>query len=412
MRALPLLAGVLALAACQTLPPAEPVAERPAVQTPSAPETETTASRLPTESELPAPPAPVRAPDAPLRTLAGWADLDARPALAAFKRSCAVWAKRDADAPVAKSQPLYGTHADWSPACTAADAVGKTEAAARSFFEHHFAPALLSEGLLTGYYEPEVPASETRTALYSEPILAKPASDALRRRPRAEIVSTLDATNGMDVIAWARPADVFFMQVQGSGRLRFSDGSALRAAYGGHNGHAYSSIGKQLVEWGEMELHTVSKGNIEAWMEAAGEARARELMNTNERYIFFDPQSLPKGVGPNGAMRVPLTGMGSMAVDPKHHPYGTVAFLETRLPRSGRDFKGRPAQLLLVGQDTGGAIKGEGRGDIFFGAGDKAGRLAGVMKHRGNWTVLLPKALARTDAALAEAQVGRRDLTP
>ena len=407
MRALPLLAGLLALSACQTLPPERAPEPAPEVEAP--PETATTASRQPGEAELPAPPAPIRAPDAPLRTLAGWTELDARPALAAFRRSCGVWARRDADAPVATSQPLYGTHADWRPACTAADAVGDTAAAARSFFEHHFAPAILSEGLLTGYYEPEVPASERRTALYSEPILAKPASDALRRRPRAEIVSTLDATNGMDVIAWARPADVFFMQVQGSGRLRFGDGSALRAAYGGHNGHPYSSIGKTLVEWGEMELHRVSKGNIEAWMEKAGEARARELMNTNERYIFFDPQSLPDGVGPDGAMRVPLTGMGSMAVDPRHHPYGTVAYLDTRLPRSGRDFKGRRAQLLLVGQDTGGAIKGEGRGDIFFGAGDAAGRLAGVMKHRGRWTVLLPKALARVEMAETATD---RDLSP
>jgi len=230
---------------------------------------------------------------------------------------------------------------------------------------------------------------KTPDAKYSEAILAKPKTEAVQNLERSQL-----GPHWSRVIAYGTPIDVFFMQVQGSGRIKFQDGTTLRAAYAGNNGKKYKSIGKVLVERGEMTLEEASKQAISDWMERAGPEKARELMNENPRYIFFTEQKIGEGEGPRGGMRVPLTAMGSMAVDRRYHPYGTLAWLETTLPQYGGDFRGQPGGVLVSVQDTGNAIRGPLRGDLFFGAGDEAGDRAGVMKHPVRWTILVPKAIA------------------
>ncbi|WP_418152423.1 murein transglycosylase A [Litorimonas sp. RW-G-Af-16] len=294
-------------------------------------------------------------------------------------------------------QPEYGRYQDWTSACLKAQALDANGAGAwevRQFFETEFLPVTLSvqdgkPGLLTGYYEPEIDVRVTPDAIYSEPILAKPASKAVQNLARSKL-----SARSSRVIAYGRPIDVFFMQVQGSGRIKFGNGQSVRAAYAGHNSKRYKSIGKVLVQRGEMTLEQASKQSIEDWMARKGPSATRELMNQNPRYIFFTEQAILPGEGPRGAMRVPLTTMGSIAVDNRYHPYGTLVWLETTLPQYPGDYKGEPASLLVAAQDTGNAIRGPLRGDLFFGSGAVAGDKAGVMKHPVTWTLLLPKAIA------------------
>ena len=373
----------------RTLPPAPPIITRPPPPVESPPEEPTVES------------------PAEFAELSVWGDVDPAPALNAFRKSCQVWQDAVPTAKLAPRLPQYGTFRDWKPACDAAMDAGN----ARQFFETHFVPVTLRtptarEGLLTGYYEPEIDVRRVPDKTYSEPILAKPADKATQKLPRSKINATTSR-----VIAYGKPIEVFFMQIQGSGRIRFDDGLTIRAAFAGHNSKRYTSIGAKLVEWGEMTRSQASKQSIEAWMDRAGPLRARALMNTNARYIFFEEQSIPEGSGPNGAMRVPLTGMGSIALDPRYHPYGTLALLETTLPQTPGDYRGAEETILVVGQDTGGAIKGPLRADLFFGSGDRAGELAGVMKHPVRWTLLLPKGIA-PESRVAMIGPAKRQGTP
>lgn len=363
----------------------------------------------PSAPEIPAPRSPQPDPpeevivNAPLwyDKLPDWADADTRPALTSFRRSCKSWVKADPDAFLNKNLPDYGTYRDWLPACAKAKFAGQTKEGARAFFENEFALLSLKtltddSGILTGYYEPEIEVRLTPDQTFREPILAKPTNSAVLKKPRSQINA-----NSSRVIAYGRPIDVFFMQIQGSGRLKYQDGRSLRAAYAANNGKPYTSIGRVLVERGEMKLSQASKQSIESWMEKNGPAKTRALMNENPRYIFFAEQSVAVdelGVeeGPRGAMEVPLTEMGSIAVDPRYHPYGTLMWLETKLPQAGGDYRGEDTGLLVSAQDTGKAIRGALRGDLFFGAGDEAGERAGVMKHDVRWRVLVPKSIAKS----------------
>ena len=401
-RALVLLACGLWLAACATTP------EAPPGYTPEdlyGSDPVIIARPIPAPPPAPPVPAPPPAPSEPpeegvveeadrFAALPGWNDADLRPALAAFRRSCEAFLKADADALLNPNLPQYGRYRDWQPACRALDGAGD----ARTYFETHFAPVALSsasrsEGLLTGYYEPEVEVRLQPDATFSEPVLALPDDPAHRVLPRSA-----QGPHRARVIAYGRPIDVFFLHIQGSGRLRYADGRTLRAAYAGNNGKPYRSIGRVLIERGELTRDQSAKRNIEAWMADAGPAASRALMNENPRYIFFTEQAIRPGEGPNGAMRVPLTAMGSMAVDPRYHPYGTLAFLQTKIPVQARDYRGADAALLVAMQDTGSAIRGPLRGDLFFGSGARAGALAGVQKHPVRWTLLLPKAIAPSPA--------------
>ena len=328
----------------------------------------------------------------PFAELTGWQEADLEPALAAFRRSCDVMARPSARQMLKSDDVRYGIYADWSAVCRAA----RRASNARPFFESLFVPAIVSEdtGMLTGYYETEIEVRAVPDATYSEPILRPPSDETIRSQPR----SGLNASSAA-VIAYGRPVDVFFLHVQGSGRLHFPNGKSLRVGYAGNNGHSYKSIGRVLIDRGEMTLDASSKRSIEGWMERAGPEEARALMNENPRYIFFEEQAVKLDEGPKGAIQVPLTPMGSIAIDPTHRPYGVPVWLETRLPRDRRDHQGYATSLLVVTQDTGNAIKGPNRGDLFFGPGKEAGALAGMMKHPARWTVLIPRTLAERLAA-------------
>ena len=342
----------------------------------------------------PAAPTPVNPEASAIANLAGWRDSDVTPALVAFNRSCGAWSKELAGDYLNAALPEYGTYGDWASACEAAKRVNIDYGSAHDFFERYFDPVHLAprageRGLLTGYYQPEIEVRRRADAYFNEPILAVPKSKAAQKLPRSKIGPTTSR-----VIAYGRPMDVFFMQIQGSGHIRFKDGATVRAAYAGNNGYNYKSIGKVLIDRGEITKDKSSKRDIEAWMAKAGPKKSRELMNENKRYIFFVEQKIEIGEGPNGAMRVPLTGMGSMAVDPHYHPYGALIWLNVKLPMSAGDYRGTEQGVLLAAQDTGKAIRGALRGDIYFGSGKAAGQLAGVMKHSGDWYLLLPKQLA------------------
>lgn len=334
----------------------------------------------------PVAPEPLLEQPDPFSRLAGWSDADHAPALAAFQRSCVTLLKRPAKTVLHTKRSDLGNYSDWTAVCRAA----KYATNATPFFESLFVPVTVSRetGLLTGYYEPEVEVRAKPDAIFSEPILTVPTSDTTRTLPRAKL-----SAQSADVIAYGRPIDVFFLHVQGSGRLHFDDGRTIRAGYAANNGKRYRSIGRVLIDRGELTRDQSAKRNIEQWMDAAGPEKSRALMNENPRYIFFSEQDVPDGVGPKGAMQVPLTAMGSIAVDPKHNPYGIPVWLETRLPQKARDYEGTSTGLLVVTQDTGSAIKGPRRGDLFFGAGSNAGSLAGVMKHPARWTTLMPRTL-------------------
>lgn len=373
--------GVIIIAEPQSAPP-----EAPRVQTP-------------TPAPVEPPPEPVIEAPAPsgFAALQYWGSHDPRPALAAFVQGCVTWASADPDSMLNPNLPQYGTYADWQLTCQSASVLHSVDPApsdARAFFESWFAPVTLTtpteaEGLLTGYYEPEVDVRVTPDAVFSEPILSKPATETALALPRAQVNARTSR-----VIAYGRPIDVFFLQIQGSGRLKYADGRILRAAYAANNGLPYRSIGGVLIRRGELTRESASKQSIAAWMEQNGRVAARELMNQNSRYIYFTEQAIRPDEGPQGAMRVPLTAMGAIAIDPRYHPYGSLYWLETTLPVTGGDYRGNPTGLLVAAQDTGSAIKGPLRADLFFGSGFEAGDKAGVQKHPVRWTLLLPRALA------------------
>jgi membrane-bound lytic murein transglycosylase A len=302
--------------------------------------------------------------------LEGWAADDHRAALATFIDTCAQL-----------------NDSDWSPVCKLAPQAMTSAAAARSFFELLFRPVLIGEppALFTGYYEPELPGSLTRTPRFAYPIYVRPPElrDGQQWLSRGEIERG-GALRGRGLeIAWLDdPVEVFFLQVQGSGRIRLPDGRVLRVGYVGRNGHAYRSVGREMVRRGSHSEHEVSAQVIKAWVRANPTAGA-ELLHHNASFVFFRRLAdLPAEKGPIGAMGRSITTMRSLAVDPDYTPLGAPIWLE----KNGPD----PLRRLMIAQDTGGAIKGAQRADIFFGTGTQAGLDAGSVKDSGRMLVLLP----------------------
>ncbi|WP_421789548.1 murein transglycosylase A [Hyphobacterium sp.] len=339
-----------------------------------------------------------------------WTDLDLGPAYNAFVRSCVQIAQSPGGLPLSPRTEIGGTLADWQPVCAQ-----RSGDDIRGFFETHFQPVRVrsleaESGLLTGYYEPEVLVRRLPEGEYTQPIRSRPVdlliadlgafseefsgqrlvgraegSRFVPYRERAEI----EASNAGQPLAWGRPIDVFFLQIQGSGRLVFNDGETVRAAFAAHNGRPYASIGRELVQRGELELHAASKSGIEAWLNENGPEATAELFAVNPRYVFFGLEPLPDpNLGPRGAANLPLTPMGSIAVDPAFLPYGVPVIVSADLP----DEPGW--QGLLVTQDTGGAIRGPMRGDLFYGWGETAERRAGSTRSQSEWIILLPHAVA------------------
>ncbi|QYK41943.1 MAG: MltA domain-containing protein [Paracoccaceae bacterium] len=303
------------------------------------------------------------------QALDGWDDDDHGAALRTFRETCGLL-----------------TDPDWGPICRLAADAGTNAPDARSFFELLFRPVLIGNppALFTGYYEPELPGSLTRTPRYAVPLYARPPelAEGIQYLSRAQIEAGALRGRGLE-IAWVEdPVEAYFLQVQGSGRIRLPDGRVLRLGYAGRNGHPYRSIGQEMVRRGTHSFSEVSAQAIRAWVRRNPVAGA-ELLNTNPSYIFFRRLAdLPPERGPIGAMGRSITALRSLAVDPAHVPLGAPVWIEKH--------GGAPLRRLMVAQDTGGAIKGAQRADIFYGTGDAAGDAAGTVKDGGRMVVLLP----------------------
>ena len=274
--------------------------------------------------------------------------------------------------------------ADWQSLC----ALAQTGPEPRTFFELFFRPVLVTDGgsaLFTGYFEPELSGALRPDARYRHPVYSMPpeARDASVWMSRREIL-TGDAMAGRGLeIAWVDdPVELFFLQIQGSGRIRLPDGRMIRVGYAGSNGHPYRSIGVELVQRGVYKAHQVSAQVIKNWVRRNPVA-GRELLFHNPSYVFFRRiDEVPPDRGPLGAMNRSVTPGRTVAVDPAHVPLGAPVWIE----KEGHG----PIHRLMVAQDTGSAIKGPQRADIFFGTGDEAGRRAGRLRDPGRMLVLLP----------------------
>jgi len=395
----PLTVIALSLAACTSTPlPPSPALPVPPVHPIPPPVT------APTPTPVPAPPAkpgPPQLVPATYAALPGWDRDDVRAAWPAFMSSCGVLVKK----------------ADWKEVCTIARSVnGGDEQAVRGFFEAFLVPNQViapdgaSDGLITGYYEPLLHGARKKGGPYQTPLykvpddlitvdLASVYPELKGMRLRGRLVgkkvvpySTRAEIDSADApgkeLLWVDDAvEAFFLQVQGSGRVELTDTrETVRVAYADQNGHPYKSIGRYLVDKGELTFEQASAQGIKAWI-AAHPEREQELFNANPSYVFFKEERLPDPrVGPKGALGVALTPQRSVAIDASQLPLGAPLFLSTTQPNSDI-----PMQRLVMAQDTGGAIRGAIRVDFFFGFGAEASENAGRMKQRGSVWVLLPK---------------------
>ena len=331
--------------------------------------------------------------------LPGWNKTALQPALAAFQKSCAVLARKPSGEALS---PYAGTAGDWLAACV--QAAGEP----RIFFQKNFTPyALSGDGLFTGYYEPEIQGSRTRHGAYQTPVYGLP-SDLIRvdlgqfsAQFKGEHVS--GRLDGQRLVPYATRADIdtkgvpaakilfwcddpvalFFLQIQGSGRVKFEDGTMIRIGYAGENGRPYTAIGRVLLKTGRLAKDNISLATIRTWLKA-NPSLAQGVMEADQSFIFF--QEAPVGdpaEGARGVEGVPLTPLGSMAIDLRKNALGAPYYVAAD-----------PVRALLVAQDTGGAIRGQARGDIFFGFGPEAEVRAGGMKAQGRLYVLLPNAVA------------------
>src|SRR3954470_9325966 len=334
------------------------------------------------------------------RSLPDWNSDNLAEALPAFLLSCNAL----------KSAP------EWSRACATASQVGKGDPiAAREFFESSFAPWLVhnatgaTEGLVTGYYEPLLYGSrhfgrEFRFPIYAVPpdlltidlAQTNPELKGIRLRgrvqdkkivpyySRAEIENGLAAVRGLEIVWVDDPVELFFLHVQGSGRIKLPDGEIMRVGFAEHNGHPYVSVGKILVDRGELSVDKASMQGIKQWA-VRNPGKLGPLLQRNPAYVFF--REMPgSAAGPTGAQGVPLTPGRSIAVDPQTTPLGAPVFLATTAPLTMR-----PLNRLVIAQDAGTAIKGPVRADFFWGFGDDASQSAGRMRQAGTMWILYPR---------------------
>jgi membrane-bound lytic murein transglycosylase A len=296
--------------------------------------------------------------------------------------------------------------------------------AARAFFEARFTPHAVVKkgqaGLLTGYYEPVLEGSRTPEGRFQTPIYRRPpdlinvvhdtqrgtlkpgALTHVRKTEkgtepyftRAEIDGGALQGKGLELLYLADSVDLFFMQIQGSGRIRLTDGTTVRVHYDGKNGHPYNSIGRYLIEKAIVAADRMSMQALMAWLRADPD-RGRKVMWQNTSYVFFRELKDDQG-SPLGALQVPLTPARSLAIDPSYHALGTPIYISVPSMRHGG---ATPFHRLMVGQDVGSAIRGAERGDIYFGSGEEAAKLAGSTKNPGRFFVLVPKVPAAATVA-------------
>lgn len=353
--------------------------------------------------------------------LPGWAEDDQAEALLAFKASCARLARQAPERKLGGAHGFAGTVADWRPACSAAETVAATPKAARAFFEAEFAPFQVTdrgrpEGLLTGYYEPLLEGARAPDARFRYPLLKRPADlvsvdlgafdpELAGRRiagrveegrlvpypDRAAIEAGALAGRGLELLWVDDPIAKFFLEIQGSGQIRLASGEVARVGYADQNGRPYRAIGKDLVEMGAIPKERMSMQAIREWL-LANPDQAPAMMARNPSYVFFrELPDLAAASGPLGAQGAPLTPGRSLAVDRKFLPLGAPVWLDATAPFPDGS---RPLRRLAVAQDTGGAIRGPVRGDLFWGAGPLAEHLAGHMQSPARLFVLLPRGLA------------------
>jgi membrane-bound lytic murein transglycosylase A len=378
----------------------------------------------------PAPVAPAPLPPVPVEDrlvlervafsdMPGWADDQHGEAIPAFARSCRKL-RRMADGERVGRTDTGGVAADWRRACDRADQIAATDhAGARAFFESEFVPFLAMNhgdpiGRFTGYYEPLLRGSRRRHGKFRVPLhrrppdlitveLSKFLDDARGRRlagrvvgrklepfdTRADIVGGSLAGKKLELVWLDDAIDAFFVQVQGSGRVRLENGDEIRVGYAATNGHRYTAIGRVLIEEGHLTRESVSMQSIRAYLEGHPE-RADEVMNRNASYVFFE---FVEGDGPIGSQGVVLTDRRSLAIDRNFIPQSAPLWLDTVAPVAGID-REQPLRRLVIAQDTGGAILGPVRGDVYWGGDDAAADVAGRMKSRGRYFLLLPTAAA------------------
>lgn len=354
--------------------------------------------------------------------LPGWNASDPRDAFGAFKRSCESLAKQPQEK-VMGGAGYAGTVGDWMGACAAAPASESSAQSARAFFENWFQPVSViagdtPDGLFTGYYEPELTASHTQHGVYQTPIYGVPDDlltadlGAFKPELAGEKISgrveggkfvpyatrgEIDAKGlpqAQTLLYAADPVQVFFLHIQGSGRVKLDDGSYERIAYAGQNGRPYTPIGRVLIASGDIDRADMSMQAIRAWLKSHPR-EGRAMMEQDQSFVFFKEEPIgDASVGAEGSEGVALTPGASLAVDQHLHPLGAPIYIATAT-QNLNESKGVPVlQRLLIAQDTGGAIKGAVRGDVFWGSGPKAEEIAGQMTSHGQMFVLLPKAVA------------------
>jgi membrane-bound lytic murein transglycosylase A len=362
---------------------------------------------------------PVRLKEVSFSTLDGWATGDPRAALAAFARSCATRATRP-DAEALGGAGYGGKVADWRAAC--AQSAQSDAAAAREFFESRFVPYRVAsgreeEGLFTGYYEPLLHGSRKLHDRYRTPLYGMPTDlvvadlglfrDSLKDQhlvgrvekgrfipylTRAEIARR--GVPAKPLVYVDDPIDAFFLQVQGSGRVELDDGSIMRAVYAGQNGQPYTAIGKVLIEKGSLTRDSASMQSIRDWL-AAHPDEMQSALDADASYVFFAEKPVgDAALGAEGAEGVPLTPLASLAVDRNIHALGVPVWVEATAPDPDATKPDVPFHRLFVMQDTGGAITGAVRGDVYWGYGPEPAAIAGRMKNSGHMTILLPKVIA------------------
>ncbi len=352
----------------------------------------------------------------PYSALPGWSRDAHWDAVATLRRSCRQMVRR-ADTSPAGPSAIAGTFRDWRIPCGAAGAVAEGDHhAARAFFERWFKPYRVSagrdgdRGLFTGYFEPDLQGARRKHGRFTVPLYHRPPelvsvdlgafnNDLAGRQivgkvvdgklepfaSRRQIANSALAGRGLELVWVDSAVDAFFLHVQGSGRIRLRDGSVMRVGFAARNGHPYTSIGKDLVRRGALAADKVTMQSIRSWL-VAHPAEAASIMAANASYVFFRELGAD---GPIGAQGVPLTAGRSLAVDRRFLPLGAPVWLDTMAPLD----PARPLQRLMVAQDTGSAIKGPVRGDVFWGHGKLAARRAGHMKQRGRYFLLLPRTV-------------------
>ena len=351
--------------------------------------------------------------------IAGWNDDDHLAAYKAFRTSCKPIAAQTTT-PAADSKALGTSLRD---PCRIAKGLELSDGArAKAFFEENFLPLRISrlgegEGFVTGYYEPVIDGSRTQTDVYNVPVYRRPSNLFVRgftqssvglpnkgevfrkigRRKlvpyydRAEIEDGAIAGRGLEICWLKDQTDLLFSQIQGSARVHLEDGSTIRINYDAHNGYPYTPVGRILIDRGIIPREQMSMQKIREWM-AQNPDGAKDLRRQNRSYIFFREVNLSDKDEAVGAQGVPLTPGRSIAVDKSLHVYGTPFFIEGELPIESEQSK-TPFHRLMIAQDTGSAIVGPARADLYFGAGVDAGKVSGRLRHNMRFVILVPKSL-------------------